>query len=204
MFHSDADSSTSTSREDRGRNYDSSHRYPLHKVTLVAKPVPPKTNYCVGVLSNGTLHLTPVHAVCRFKPSLAYIDQAAEAALVDSEAKKTAHKYERMREGRMTEDEEMEMEEEQYAKVKEEESKKELSAVIMKVKRKDYGGAAAAGGAGPVVGPGGMLKKQSYAFLKQLEEREDWISLKVNEQEVRITTPLHLHTIPLQNVHIYI
>ena len=93
----------------------------------------PKTNYCAGVLSNGVLHLTPIHAICRFKPSLNYIDAADQAALADSEAKKEAHRYERLREGRMTEEEEMEMEEEQYQKVKEEENRKELQTVIMKV-----------------------------------------------------------------------
>jgi len=165
-------------REERGRNYNADHKYPVRKVTLLAKPVPPKTNYAVGVLTNGVLHLTPVHAVCRFKPSLSYIDAAAEAALAEAEAKKIAHRYDRMREGLMTEEEEMAMEEEAYAKIKEEESKKELSAVIMKVKKSSAAASGAAAGLGP-----GVMRKQTYAFLKQLEEKEDWIPLKVNEQD---------------------
>lgn len=36
-----------------GHNYDYGHQYPVKKLTLQAKPVPPKTNYCAGVLSNG-------------------------------------------------------------------------------------------------------------------------------------------------------
>lgn len=145
---------------------------------------------CLCVCLSGVLHLTPVHAICRFKPSLSYIDSADQAALADSEAKREAHRFERLREGRMTEEEEMEMEEEQYLRVKEEENKKELQTVIMKVKKKEYGGgataigSAATGGAAGGIPAGGVLRKQSYAFLKQIEEREDWIPLKVHEPEV--------------------
>lgn len=177
-----------------GHNYDSNHVYPESKLTLQAKPVPPKTNYCAGVLSNGVLHLTPIHAVCRFKPSLGYIDAAEAAAAADSELKKEAHKFERLREGRMTEEEELEMEEEQYQRIKEEENKNQLQTVIMKVKRKEYGGgaggAAGAAGIGGLPG-GGVMRKQTFAFLKQLEEKEEWIPLKVHEQEV---STHHTHT----------
>ena len=176
----------------QGNNYDHGHSYPIKKLTLQAKPVPPKTNYCAGVLSNGVLHLTPIHAICRFKPSLDYIDAADSAALAESEAKREAHRYERLREGRMTEEEELEMEEEEYQRVKEEENKKELQTVIMKVKKKEHGGNGAGGSTGPGglggAGPaGGVLRKQTYAFLKQIEEREEWIPLKVHETEVRGT-----------------
>lgn len=169
-----------------GNNHDKNHVYPISKLTLVAKSVAPKTNYCAGVLSNGVLHLTPIHASCRFKPSLSYIDAAELAAAAESEAKKEEHRNERMREGRMTEEEELEMEEEEYQKEKEEENKKELQTVIMKVKRKDYGNnnSAANAALGGLMQSGGGFRKQTYAFLKQLEEREEWITLKIHEQEV--------------------
>ena len=49
-------------------------------------------------------------------------------------------------------------------------------------------GAPGAAGVGVGVGPGGVLNKKNYAFIKQLEEREAWIPLKVHEMEVRAQT----------------
>ena len=174
--------------EHRGHTFDTEHEYSHVKtVTLQGKNVQPKTNYCAGVLSNGVLHLTPISAVCRFRPQLSYIDDAQAAALASSEASREAHRAERLMSGRMTEEEEMEMEEEQYQKAKEEESKKELQTVVMKVERKRGGaaGGAAAGGAsaGPGVGPGGVMRKQTYAYIKQLEESEKWVPLRMHEQD---------------------
>lgn len=104
-----------------------------------------------------------------------------------------AHRAERLSQGRMTEDEEIEMEEEQDLRTKEEEKKKELQTVVMKVDRKKGAAAAAAGangapGAGGAAGAGaapGVMRKQTYAYIKQLEENEKWIPLKLHEQEVR-------------------
>jgi DNA-directed RNA polymerase-3 subunit RPC5 len=45
-------------------------------LTLDSSVVPPKTNYVVGVLQNGELHLSPLHAICRMRPSFGYIDDA--------------------------------------------------------------------------------------------------------------------------------
>lgn len=139
---------------------------------------------------SGVLHLTPISAVCRFKPQLGYIDDAAAAAAASSDVAREAHRAERLSQGRMTEDEEIEMEEEEDLRIKEEEKKKELQTVVMKVDRKK-GAAAAAAGANGAAGAGGAaggampMRKQTYAYIKQLEENEKWIPLKLHEQEVR-------------------
>lgn len=169
-----------------GENFDVDHEYAhVRNLTLQGKNVQPKTNYCAGVLSNGVLHLTPISAVVRFKPQLQYIDEAEAAAAANAEVAKEAHRAERMLSGRMTEEEELEVEEEMYQKAKEEEGKKALQTVVMKVDRKKGGAAGAAGApGGPGVGPGGVMRKQTYAYIKQLEESEKWIPLKLHEQDV--------------------
>jgi hypothetical protein len=186
----------------RGHNFDEHHEHSNVKtVKLSGKNVQPKTNYAVGVLSQGVLHLTPLSAVCRFRPQLNYIDEAQAAAAASSEAAREAHRAERLMSGRMTEEEELEAEEEEYARVKAEEEKKQLQTVVMKVERKRAGAAAsAAGGAGgaagapgaagaaPGVGAGGTMRKQTYAYIKQLEESEKWIPLKMHEQDVSVYT----------------
>lgn len=156
----------------------------------------PKVRGCSGltrcrcVCVPGVLHLTPISAVCRFKPQLGYIDDAAAAAAASSDVAREAHRAERLSQGRMTEDEEIEMEEEEDLRIKEEEKKKELQTVVMKVDRKK-GAAAAAAGANGAAGAGGAaggampMRKQTYAYIKQLEENEKWIPLKLHEQEVR-------------------
>lgn len=66
------------------RNYDSEGNIiettqpAIKKFKFSSKLVPPKTNYAVGVVREGQLHLTPIHAVCRMLPDLDYINQAMQ------------------------------------------------------------------------------------------------------------------------------
>lgn len=66
------------------RNYDpegsvlNTSQGAIKKIRFSSKPVPPKTNYAVGVVREGQLHLTPLHAVSRMYPDLDYINQAIQ------------------------------------------------------------------------------------------------------------------------------
>jgi len=73
-------------------NYDEDTDVPINKFVLSSHPVPPKTNYAVGVLRGGHLHLTPISAVCRMRPSFDHLDQAA------AELKKEQEKFENEKE----------------------------------------------------------------------------------------------------------
>jgi hypothetical protein len=58
------------------QNYDQQGpKHPLKKMKLSSQPVPPKTNYAIGVVREGQLHLTPLHAVCRMLPNFEHIDE---------------------------------------------------------------------------------------------------------------------------------
>lgn len=159
-----------------------------------AKHVPPKTNYCVGVLRNGktktqsnkkqrltaalsylcypfapffwlgALHLTPLHAISRLKPSFEYIDLAVAELAEEAEVKRIEHAEERKREGLTNGDDEDETE-------SDEEKKEEFKPLMMKVKRKENEKAAA-------------FKKQTFSYLKSMEEKEEWINMVVHDKDV--------------------
>lgn len=79
------------------RNYDhdgsvlNTSQSAIKKIRFASKPVPPKTNYAVGVVREGQLHLTPLHAVSRMFPDLDYINQAIQQ---DSEPQAPEEKVE--------------------------------------------------------------------------------------------------------------
>jgi len=71
-------------------NYDEDRDPPIRKFKLSSTVIPPKTNYAVGVMRDGQLHLSPLHAVCRMRPDFSYIDKEeaelkAETEMVDEE-----------------------------------------------------------------------------------------------------------------------
>ena len=84
--------------ETDSNNFDIRAPNVIKKLTLVSKPVPPKTNYAVGMIREGQLHLTPLNTVVRMVPSCDYIDineqnekmaeAAREAEMEDGESKK--------------------------------------------------------------------------------------------------------------------
>lgn len=51
----------------------------METLKLCSKNVAPKTNYAVGVLADGALHLTPLHAALRMLPSFEHIDAKVRA-----------------------------------------------------------------------------------------------------------------------------
>jgi DNA-directed RNA polymerase-3 subunit RPC5 len=73
------------------QNYDKNGpEHPIKKMKLSSHPVPPKTNYAIGVVREGQLHLTPLHAVCRMLPNLEHIDEAELAERVPEPVKEEA------------------------------------------------------------------------------------------------------------------
>ncbi|CAK9209591.1 unnamed protein product [Sphagnum troendelagicum] len=61
-----------------GENYDTERESHLQitKQTLTSSRVALNTNYAVGVLRHGQLHLNPIKAVVQLRPSMKYIDDA--------------------------------------------------------------------------------------------------------------------------------
>jgi hypothetical protein len=70
-------------------SYNLSSRYPLKTSMLASTLVPAQTNQCIGVVADGKLHLTPIHAVIQMRPTLQHLDEedAAIRAERDKEAK---------------------------------------------------------------------------------------------------------------------
>lgn len=71
------------------KSYNESSRYPLKTSMLASTLVPAQTNQCIGVVADGKLHLTPIHAVVQMRPTLQHLDEedAANRAERDKEAK---------------------------------------------------------------------------------------------------------------------
>jgi len=70
-------------------NYDKDN--PIHAVArhhLVSKPGSSSTDssYAIGILRGGSLTVSPLSAVCQFRPSFAHVDKAAEDAILPDEA----------------------------------------------------------------------------------------------------------------------
>lgn len=80
----DSNSNSSQSEEERILNEKRDYHFDQYalnstnKLHVTGRCVPAKTNYAVGLLRNGQLHLTPLHAICRLKPNLEYIDESDE------------------------------------------------------------------------------------------------------------------------------
>lgn len=166
-------------------NYDPSHPHPVRSFKYHCRALPPKTNYCVGVLHSGALHLTPLHAIMPLKPNLAYIDQAQIQNNEEAEKKRQAHRMERKENGLLSEEEMAEMEAEEEEKAAALAKQNELQTVLMKVKKKEHVNSSLMPGSSPSISNllGGSLRKQSYSFLKQLEDHEKWVEMRLYEQE---------------------
>jgi len=73
-------------------HYDGESQRPLETSMLSSTPVPAQTNHCVGVVSGGTVHLTPLHAVVQMRPSMAHLDEEDTARREEREREAKAEK----------------------------------------------------------------------------------------------------------------
>ena len=159
-------------------NYDPSSLHPIDGLLLTGRPVPCKTNYAVGVWSDnadGTgpaLHLTPLYSTLRLKPELSYLDdeREEEAAMLEAmrrEEEKGREEWDGDDERRDVDDDE-EAEEKKAAAVK-----PEMRQLTVRFKKKETEKSAA-------------YRTASHAYIKQMEEKEQWIELTHHNQH----TPL--------------
>jgi len=70
------------------RSYDAEHDTHLDRFRLSSMRVRNKTNYAVGMIANGKLHLTPLLKVVRMRPDLSYLDEADKKKQEAEEAAK--------------------------------------------------------------------------------------------------------------------
>lgn len=133
-----------------GENYDTERESHLQitKQTLTSSRVALNTNYAVGVLRRGQLHLNPIKAVVQLRPSMKYIDDADVA------------KKKQNREAGITDGDDEEMVEAEAS-----ESKSELTLLQVSIRRRETERQEAS-------------RLQSHAYLKQLDEAESWIPLE--------------------------
>lgn len=123
---------------------------------LQSSNVPALTNYAVGVVRQGQLHLTPVTAVLQMRPSLAHIDDAVDDDDDDDDdvdmaaASRAAAAQEYKDAGESTELKEVQFQ------FKKKQSERALSAI-----------------------------QSSYAFKKQQINAEQWCELHVMDKNVR-------------------
>jgi len=175
--HSSAPYSVRSSSPQPPVNYDPSSIHPLDELTLAGRPVPCKTNYAVGVWSDGTdeaagggpaLHLTPLFSTLRLKPELSYLDDEREEEAAMLEAMRRDE--ERGREEWNPDDEHREADDDEDAEEKKAAVKPEMRQMTVRFKKKETEKSAA-------------YRTASHAYIKQMEEKEQWITLTHHTQQ---------------------
>ena len=154
-------------------NYDHSSIHPLDQLKLAGRPVPCKTNYAVGMWSDEdgagpALHLTPLYSTLRLKPELSYLDDEREEEAAMLEAMR--REEERGREEWDGEDEHREADDDEEAEEKKAAAKPEMKAMTVRFKKKESEKSAA-------------YRTASHAYIKQMEEKEQWITLAHHSQQ---------------------
>ena len=173
-------------------NFDPSAAHPLTNLVLAGRPVPSKTNYCIGRFDGRALHLTPLHASVRLKPDLSYLDVQAEEEAKEAETARREEEREKERDIAewSLEDERKEAEEEEEtlaggAKLK------DMRQLTVRFKKKESDRSAA-------------FRTASHAYIKQMEEKELWLELQPHHADSplaqreleQLTAPLPSHPPP--------
>ena len=159
-------------------NYDASSIHPIDALLLAGRPVPCKTNYAVGVWSGAAdgagpaLHLTPLYSTLRLKPDLSYLDdeREEEAAMLESMRREEARAREEWdpEDERRDADDDDEVEEKKAAA-----AKPEMRQMTVRFKKKETEKSAA-------------YRTASHAYIKQMEEKEQWIPLTHHTQQSQL------------------
>ena len=63
---------------ERNFDTDSAQNLRIERRVLTSTETPVQEGYCVAVMRDGALHLTPVNAVYQMRPSLSHLDAADE------------------------------------------------------------------------------------------------------------------------------
>ena len=74
--------------DESGEHFDQDAPAHLHleKRTLRSTRLPAATNYAIGAMREGALHLTPLQAVLHMRPSFKHIDASSKAEAEAAEA----------------------------------------------------------------------------------------------------------------------
>ena len=159
-------------------NYDTSSIHPLDDLLLAGRPVPCKTNYAVGVWSEEdaagpALHLTPLYSTLRLKPELTYLDDEREEEAAMLEAMR--REEEKAREEWDGDEERRDADDEEEAEQKKAAGKPEMRQMTVRFKKKETERSAA-------------YRTASHAYIKQMDEKEQWITLTHHSQHSPLAT----------------